>query len=285
MTKIKKKLIITFSIVGIVLVLTALFLVLFSIKKVNVEFLSDQVNTRDYEVESIKSHSKIKKGRNIVFFDTEKSLNSLEKEFPYASFQIVRTFPSTLTVYVYERTPAFKVLNEEGYFEVYDEDLKCLEIVASENLEEQGLGNVPTLNGSNIKLCGEEGCFVSDKKLKSKIGEIIDGVFASEKTQISVMSDITFGFNETLGVSEITLTLSPKESGKENSGTIYIQGITFVKEKIFFAMTVYNQISDKETYRPKLDKLTIKAIQTFNPNNPETRYIVAEIDGEAINLD
>lgn len=285
MTKTKKKLIITFSIVGIVLVLTALFLVLFSIKKVNVEFLSDQVNTRDYEVESIKSHSKIKKGRNIVFFDTEKSLNSLEKEFPYASFQIVRTFPSTLTVYVYERTPAFKVLNEEGYFEVYDEDLKCLEIVASENLEEQGLGNVPTLNGSNIKLSGEEGCFVSDKKLKSKIGEIIDGVFASEKTQISVMSDITFGFNETLGVSEITLTLRPKESGKENSGTIYIQGTTFVKEKIFFAMTVYNQISDKETYRPKLDKLTIKAIQTFNPNNPETRYIVAEIDGEAINLD
>lgn len=284
MAKTKKKLIITFSIVGIVLVLTVLFLTLFSIKKVNVEFLSDQVNTKNYEAETIKSQSKIKKGKNIVFFDTEESLNSLEKEFPYASFQIVRTFPSTLTVYVYERTPVFKVLNNEDYFEVYDEDLKCLEIVASENLKEQGLDKIPTLHSSDIKLCGEEGSFISDKKLKSKITEIIDGVFASEKTEIGVMSDITFGFNENLGVSELTLTVRSSQEGKENAGTIYIQGTAFVKEKIFFAMTVYNQISDMETYKTKLDKLTIKAIQTFNPNNPEKRYIVAEIDGETINL-
>lgn len=283
MTKTKKKLIVSFSIVGIVLMLIVLFLVLFSIKQVNVEFLSVQNNTKYYSVQDIKSSSKIKKGKNIVFFNKEKSIKALEKKFPYASFQIVRTFPSTLTVYVFERTPAFKVLGEDDYFEVYDEDLKCLEIVAKENVKDQGLENVPTLKGSNLKLCKEEGKFANNSKLKAKIGEIIDGVYASERTEISVMSDITFGKNE-LGVDEITLTVRADQEGKENAGTIYIQGNAYVKEKIFYAMTVYNQISDKQEYKTKLDKLTIKAIQTFNPNNPGTRYIVAEIDGEKVEL-
>lgn len=282
MTKTKKKLILWLSIIGTVALLVVLFVTLFSIKAINVEFVSEPVRTSAYQIEDIKNNSKIKKGKNIIFANTDKSIASLEEQFPYASFKIVRTFPSTMTIYVYERKPVFKVKNDEEYFEIYDEDLKCLEIVAESSLSELGLDKIPALTGSNIELCGKEGLFVKDNKLKAKITSIIDGIYGAEQTDIGVMSDIIFGYDSTNGFEVLTMKVRTNQEGKENAGVFTIQGSAYVKEKIFYAMTLYIQISDQEKYRTKLDRLTITALQNFNPNNVSNRYLVAAIDGESI---
>lgn len=282
MTKTKKKLILWFSLIGTLLLLVVLFVSLFSIKTINVEFVSDPVRTSAYQNEDIINNSKIKKGKNIVFANTGKSVANLEEQFPYASFKIVRTFPSTMTIYVEERKPVFKVKNQEEYFEIYDEDLKCLEIVAESSLFELGLDKIPTLTGSNIELCGKEGLFVENSKLKAKITEIIDGIYGAEKTDIGVMSDIIFGYDSTNGFEVLTLKVRTNQEGKPHAGVITIQGSAFVKEKIFHAMTLYIQISDKEEYRTKLDHLTITALQNFNPNNVSGKYLIAGLDDESI---
>lgn len=282
MTKTKKKLIISFSIIGTFALLLVLFFCLFSIKSIYVEFVSEPNFISSYSVESIKASSKIKKGKNIVFANTSKSIDALEEAFPFASFQIVRTFPNTMTVYVYERKPVFKVLNEQENYEIYDEDLKCLAIFPEYNLAENGLDNIPTLKGASFTLCGKEGLFAKDEKLKSKICEILDGIYGAEQSDICVMSDIIFGFDSTNNFNVLTMKLRTNQEGKDTAGVIEIQGSAFVKEKIFYAMSLYIQISDKEEYRTKLDKLKITALQNFNPNNASTRYLIAAIDGETI---
>ena len=282
MTKLKKKLIISFSIIGTIAALLVLFFCLFSIKSIYVEFVSEPNFISAYTPENIKASSKIKKGQNIVFASTDKSIDALEKQFPFASFQIVRTFPSTMTVYVYERKPVFKVLNQQENYEIYDEDLKCLAIFPENNLAENGLDNVPTLKGANIELCGQEGQFLKDTKLKSKITEIIDGIYGAEQSDICIMSDIIFGFDSTNNFNVLTMKVRTNQEGKDTAGVLEIQGSAYVKEKIFYAMSLYIQISDQEKYRTKLDKLKITALQNFNPNNASTRYLIAAIDGETI---
>ena len=89
MTKTKKKLILWLSIIGTVALLVVLFVTLFSIKAINVEFVTEPVRTSAYQIEDIKNNSKIKKGKNIIFANTDKSIASLEEQFPYASFKIV----------------------------------------------------------------------------------------------------------------------------------------------------------------------------------------------------
>lgn len=283
MTKTKKKLIISFTIIGAIAMLLVLFFCLFSIKSIYVEFVSEPNYISAYTTDNIKSSCKIKKGKNIMFASTSKSIDALEKQFPFASFQIVRTFPSTMTIYVYERKPVFKVLNEQENYEIYDEDLKCLAIFPENNLAENGLDKVPTLTGSNLELCGKEGLFADDEKLKSKMTEIIDGIYGAEQSDICVMSDIIFGFDSTNNFNVLTMKFRTNQEGKETAGVIEIQGSAYIKEKIFYAMTLYIQISDKEEYRTKLDKLKITALQNFNPNNASTRYLIAALDGETIN--
>lgn len=268
MTKTKRKLIITFSIIAVVAILIVVFSALFSIKKINVEFVTDVNKVAAYTEEEIVAKSKISKGKSIIFTNTEKCINSLEKSFPYAKFKIVRTFPSTMTVYVYERTPVFKMKNNEQYFEIYDEYLKCLDIVAESSLEENDLANVPTLSGVDVDLCGEEGKFIDNKNLQSKITTIVDGVYGAHKTEMGIMSDIVMGYDSVNGFDVLTLKVRSTQEGKDNAGTIIIQGSSFLKEKIATAVHTYISISDEEEYRTTLDTLVIKILNNFNPNDP-----------------
>lgn len=282
MSRTKKKLIITFSIIGIVLVFVASFLMLFAINRINIEFVSFQNRTGAYQEADIKADCNIKKGRNIVFINTEKSINTLEAKYPYAKFQVSRTFPSTMTIYVYEREPVFKVKNTNEYFEIYDEDLKCLEIVAESNLADNNLDNVPTLSGLDLDLCGEEGKFLENPTLKNKITNILDGVYGAEQTEIGIMSDIIFGYDQINDFETLTLKVRPSQQGKDNAGTITIQGSAYIKEKLFYATTLYIQISDQGKYKTSLDKLEIKVLRNFNPNSQVSKYIVASIAGSQI---
>jgi len=282
MTKLKQKLIITFSVIGVVLVLILSATALFSIKRINVDYLSSSDRIKAYSSSEVRAYSGIKKGKSILFANKARAIEVLEKKFPFAKFEIMRTFPSTMTIYLYERQPAFMVKNSEAYFEIYDEDLKCLDIVAGSNLAEYGLENVPTLSGANLNLCGEEGEFILDPAARAKISAILDGVYGAEGSNIGVMSDIAYSFDAINEMNITTFTLRAKEEGKQSGGKIVVQGDNYLKEKIAFALYLYLNISDKEEYRERLDKLEITVLRNFDPNDPSKKFVTLSVDGQDV---
>ena len=123
MSKTKRNLIIIGCIVGVFILLMILFGTLFSLKTITVDYATSTNMVQAYKEADIISKSGLKKGKNIVFADYDASEAVLEKEFSYAKFNIVKVFPNTAIIYVYERTPVFRVLNGDSW-SIYDEELK-----------------------------------------------------------------------------------------------------------------------------------------------------------------
>lgn len=266
MSKTKKRLIITFSIIGVFVLLMIVFGALFSLKRINVDFATATNRVEAYEKEDIISASGIKKGKNIIFANYSKAEARLEKEFPYARFQIVRTFPNSVTIYVYERTPVIRVTSENGMWHIYDEDLKCLEIVAPTNISENNNDKVPIYNGDGLVLCSSEGEFMNNPTFSSKLTTIIDGVYGAGQTPINIMSDITLEYNEALGFEVLTFVV------RANGAKIVVQGEDYQLEKIAYGVYVYlSDVSSNEAYYDKLDKVTIVILNNFNPNIADTK--------------
>ena len=240
MSRVKRNLIITFSIIGVFVVLMIVFGVLFNVKTINVEVIEsgNRIESFANEKDEIVKSSGIKMGENIVFRNYSTAKYNLEKEYPYGKFTIVRTFPSTITIYIQERKPVFKVLNERGEFEFYDEELKCVDIQTEVNLASQGLDKVPTVYGVDLELCGTAGKFISNKDFATKLTSIIDGVYGAGETDISVMSDIIIGYDNVNKFEFITLKWRARQEDKDNAGTFIIQGSSYIKEKIAYAVYV-----------------------------------------------
>ena len=263
MSKVKKNLIIIGSIVGVLVVLTIVFGSLFSIKKVNVDFLTTTIRLNEYSKEDILEEANIKKNKSIVFYDFDSAEENLEKAFPYAKFNIVRFFPSRVIIYVYERTPAFRVL-QDGFWHIYDEELKCLEVIAVNNISINNNDNIPVLNDFDANFNVGSGEFLINPGLKNTISKILDGVYGFEATPISVMSDITLSTLDILETPVISLKL------KESGTTIIVQGENLVKEKIAYALFVYaSEVSQNSSYEGKLDKVSITVYQDFDLDNKQ----------------
>ncbi len=258
MSKTKKNLIIIGSIVGALILLMVLFGTLFSLRTIKVDYATSTFRVEEYTKSEIIEKSSIKKGKNIVFANYEKAEAKLEKAFPYASFNIVKTFPNTAIIYVYERAPVFRILSNEGFWYIFDEDLKCLEIVAPININENGNSEVPILSVENLTLDVEVGGFWDNKELKNKMKEIIDGVYGFEATPLSIMSHIALSNDDILGTNVITLKV------KADGVTIVIQGDNLIKEKIAHAVYIYaSDVSQNVKYQDKLDRVTITVYKDF----------------------
>jgi len=263
MSKTKRNLIIIGSIVGFIVLLTILFGTLFSLKKITVDYATTTFRVEEYNKEDIVSASKIKKGKNIVFAEYDNSEKRLEKEFPYAKFNIVRVFPNRVIIYVYERTPVFRVL-KNGFWYIFDEDLKCLEIVANANIELNNNENVPVLHLEDFVFEAVLGEKLNDQNLKNNIKNIIDGVYGFKETPISILSDITLSNDDILGTRVVSLKI------KESGTIINVQGENLLKEKIAFAIGTYvSNVSQNENYMTHLDKIIITVYRHFTIEKPQ----------------
>lgn len=275
MTKSKRNLIIIGSIVGVIVLFAILFGTLFSLKTIKVDFATTKNRVEMYTTEDIISQSKIVKGKNIVFADYSKNEQRLEQKFPYAEFNIVRVFPSTAIIYVYERKPVFRV-EDEGFWYIFDEDLKCLEIVTTSNLELNNNVEIPVLTEKNLNLEISAGEFLNNNELKSTVKNIIDGVYGFEETPIDILSDIALSNDDILGTSTITMKI------KTDGVTIVILGTEYVKEKIAYALYVYaSDVSQKADYHEKLDRVTITVKESFTPEDKNNKIIVSDGTSES----
>lgn len=284
MSTAKKKLIIVLSIIGVFVILLIVFGTLFSVRTINVDkatyLESEQISSKldDYLTEDIVKVSGVKKGKNIIFLNTTKAENNLESSFPYARFKIVRTFPNKVTIYMYERIPVFRILKEGNWY-VFDESLKCLDIVADANLHLSGVSEVPTLSGVTLELC-EKGGFINDVQFQARLASIIDGVYGASETSIDIMSDILLDKNSISGVDRITFTV------KNSNTKIVVNGTDYLVEKIAAGVYIYeSQISNfvpdnnGNVHEGHLEDVTIEVLDKYRPKvNDDSIRVVCTND-------
>ena len=284
MSKSKKRLIVIFSIIGVLVVLMVVFGALFSLRRVSVDYATyaeDQSSSRiiAYQEDEVIEASKIKMGKNLLFADFDKVEARLEKAFPYARFNIVRNFPDKIIIYMYERTPVFKVLDEDGFYNIYDEELKCLEKVSPANytVENGYVGQVPTLHGVEFNKVSV-GELANNDYLKGKIKTLLDGVYAVDAMPINIMSDITFQNNDVLGFNELVLKINDELGGAK----IVIQGEEVLKEKIAYAVYIYMHSVSQSTaeHASHLDKVTVTVLKNFTNTNKTITIACAECVGD-----
>ncbi len=272
MSKTKKKLIITFSIIGAFVVLLIVFGAFFSLRNIYVDSATSLNRASAYEESDIIEASGIKKGKNLIFMNFDKATQKLEKKFPYAKFEIIRTFPNKVTIYVSERTPAFRI-EVGGVWHIYDEELKCLEIVTTPMLAENNNIDIPVLtlkSGFDFTAASEVGDKVNNAYLQSTISSIFGGIVYGAKSDMTIMSDITLEYNDVLGCNVATFVVS-------KTGTkIVVQGSSYLYEKVASGLALY--LRNIRQYDPSvgginhtghLDKVTITVFSSFNPNNQQ----------------
>lgn len=268
-----KKLTITFSIIGALVLLMIVFGVLFSLRTINVDYITTGSHIENYTRDEVIRQSGIKKGKSIIFTNYKAAQSRLEKALPFGKFKVVRTFPNKVTIYVSEREKVFRVVDQEGNWHIYDESLKCLDVVPEANLTIDQNDEVPILNGAEFEQVNE-GEFVNNQALANKITKIIDGVYGAGETPINIMSDITLGYDEVNQFSTCTLTV------RGTGVKIVIQGEENFSVKLAFAVFIYNDVSQDSNgqHAGHLNEVTITALNNFDVKHKSVR-VVCTIDG------
>ncbi len=130
----KKKLIITFSVIGgIILLLIILLFTLFGVKNVVLDLRTYNSRFSSEEVQqSVIKSGEFAYNMPIFFQDKKSYISKLEKNNPYLKvINIESKFPNTLSIKCMDREEVFAIkMSDERYF-ILDEDLKVLEVLTS----------------------------------------------------------------------------------------------------------------------------------------------------------
>lgn len=168
----KKKWIITLSVIGILIVtIVILSFTLFTVQKVSIDYRTSL--TQEYNDEEIIAASGIEKGKNIMFLKKQPFIDNIEKAYPYLEvINIETSFPSKLTIHVRERQPFYAVKNEDRYM-LIDSSLKVLEKVDEFSSTQTNAILLP------FDIGGEEGDFLSLDYLT----DFYDSILLNSKTR------------------------------------------------------------------------------------------------------
>lgn len=250
----RKKFLIIFGSVCLgIIVLCAVFAILFRLKTVNVEIRSRAINTNlPAEIQNrVYETGEFAIGKNIVFMNFNDNIEKIEKSNPYVKVeQIIRRFPNKVTIYISERIPKYRVkadLTEANYWYILDEDFKILDKVNEIELNSKQVSGdlnyfkltteitetTLTLDASSAVIGG----FVTDAvEIKTLINKISAGAYA-KTTDNTVIRSVNY--SKTSGAFEIKLRNSALEN--EIGCKIVITGADNVYEKVLAGMVVYNE--------------------------------------------
>lgn len=269
MSKTKKRLIIIGVILGVFVALGLFFGLIFNVKSVEVDFATSTNRVESYQKEDVLKASGIKKGSNLLFANYSNNINKLEKEFPFARFEVVRTFPNRVIIYIYERKPVFRVEDDAGFWQIYDEHLKCLEIVSKMKISENNNDKQPIIKGVNLDLCEKEGEFINNPDFENTIDQILDGVYGVERTDISILSSITFKTNTELNQEYIEFKIGLDNEGTKVESTLVVLNSKYnLTEKVAEGVYIYlSEVSNNPIYVGKLDDVVIRVAGNFDKQN------------------
>ena len=149
------------------------------LKTVTVEFRTrvEQVNSQLEEgvLDNVKETGEFKK-KSLLFYNLDENIAKIEKSNPYVKVeQVIRKFPSTLRVYISERTPKFRVEDGKtaGKWYILDSEFKVLDIVTDDiKTHEYGsttyYAKTAELNIEGLKVSAYIGDFVNAGVLEGR---------------------------------------------------------------------------------------------------------------------
>ena len=266
MLKSKRKLVITLSVVGVIILLLILSSALFSLKTVTVDFAtinSDSANSVliNYDKDEIVKVGNFAYNKNILFISYSGAKDRIEKAFPFAKVQgFTRHFPSSVVVTLTEREPVIKVARTDGKWAILDDELKVLMI--SNSLSEY-YANLPTLDSTALNVNGvEEGSFVSSNYLSEALHNIKRGITDNDvNLNMKTISSISIEPGESSLNYHINIVL--------NDGCkIVLKGLNNLAEKSLGTFKRYKtDVRTNTTTYPDITKVTISVEADYTLKN------------------
>ena len=256
MLKSKRKLIITLSIVGVIVLLIILSSALFSLRTVSVDYLTLNSDVsysvlKTYDKDEIVKVGQFAYNKNILFIKYDGAKDRIEKAFPFAKVVgFTRHFPSSVVVSLAEREAVAKIYRTDGKWVVIDDELKVL--IVSSTLDSY-YSSLPTLDSSLVAVnSAKEGYFLSGLNLAKVLHNIKRGVTnTGVNLNMRNITSINISNNAVINDYEITMEL--------NDGcVVVIQGLNNLAEKSLGAFTTYKDV---------------RSNLVGNPENPEWQYV------------
>ena len=245
----KRKIIVACCIIGIIVIVAGVFAAMFNLQHISVEIRKNPEIVEQYgkNVESsIIECGDFPYGSNTLFSSYVKNQDRIEKEFPFIKVEkMVRRFPDKMTIYISGRVPEVIVKDNSkvNTYYVLDIDMKVLAVIGNDELDDKLYKNLPILTGSSIKNMNS-GEFLTRNNETSVIVSILDGIYAKDQTESSVMSDIT------IDLSKEKYIITLKDSNVKGA-VIEINGNDNLKEKVFAAYSLYKIVENDSNYPDK----------------------------------
>lgn len=132
MTPKNKILTISLSVLSVIVLFVVLSSTVFTVKKIEVNWLSSKNELFEISNKTIVSESGLNYGTNVFFVGKQSSVDKLEKKYPYIKIENIETvFPNKLIIHAQERQEVFAV-NLEGCHLILDSQFKVLKKVSGE---------------------------------------------------------------------------------------------------------------------------------------------------------
>ena len=126
----KKKRVIALSIVlGIIVVAIIFCCTVFRLNRIDIEFISQTEASFDVTKQQILDAGNFKMGSNLLFTKYDENIANIEKQCANLKVvKIVKKFPNKMSVYVREREGQLRIKDNEGYYYIFDEEMKVINI-------------------------------------------------------------------------------------------------------------------------------------------------------------
>ena len=231
----KKGKIIALSIVGFFIVLLVILsCTLFNLKTVDVEFLAQAENPLSISKTDIYDAGDFKLGTNLLFNRFDKNIQKIEKECASIKVvKVVKKFPNKIAIYVIEREKQIRILGSDGYNYIFDDELKVINKTAIYDEYK----DICEVKGYSLPTTLGLGDFLQDKAFKPKMIKIMENIYTAGRTNIGIMSNITFSVtNDELQKEQVLMEF---KSGAQ----IKIVGLDKLAQKVLIAVDSYNNLS------------------------------------------
>ncbi|MDD4111157.1 MAG: FtsQ-type POTRA domain-containing protein [Clostridia bacterium] len=286
-----KKLVIILSIIFVVL-LTSIILTftLFSLKGVTLEFKTETSILTEEEQQEIIDEVSSEEISTLLFFNKQKLISKLEKDFPYLKIVNIETvYPSNLVIHSAEREEFYAIESNDNVYYL-DEELKILKIEEGSFNKTQYnaiLLNIADLNLNIIE--AEAGQFITfGEQEAGEMGEILANDVQNVLLNLLTAFEVN---NRNIAIiranyQSFEVNLKYQEAGDsriwfvclsiiDNLGfeTEIIEINKLLDEKIGVMFDIVNELATNEPERLLNEKLII-----FENSNNEIAYVLNEIE-------
>lgn len=258
MQKRRKFLIIFGSVCLSIIVLCFIFVLVFRLKTVDIEFRSREENT-NLAAETptrVLETGEFDFGKNILFMSFEDNIAKIEKSNPFVKVeQVIRHFPNTVRVYISERQPRYRVKDETetNKWYILDNEFKVLDKVNDEELLSKKVSGESNYFSQTIEITNTTltfktaivGEFVS-VDISAYLESIVSGIYGKTKDHTQIRS---------IDYSSISgkFTLVMRNTGLENQEgcKIVLEGTEDLYQKALAGAVVFvdGQVVDNVTKR------------------------------------